>query len=59
MQTCGPPANAACSFAFSRRTSKRSGSGNTAGSRLAPAIETITSSRSPISAPPSVVARVL
>ena len=36
MQTCGPCAKAIWWRAFSRRTSKRSGSGNSAGSRFAP-----------------------
>ena len=44
MQTCGPCAKARWRRAFSRRTSKRSGSANDAGSRFAPAIETVTRS---------------
>ena len=43
MHTCGPAANARCRRTFGRWRSKRSGSGNSAGSRLAPASETTTS----------------
>ena len=53
MQTCGPRAKARCWRAFSRSTSKRSGSGNVAGSRLAAATETLTRSPWRIAAPPS------
>ena len=44
MQTWGPRAKARCWRAFSRRTSKRSGSANALGSRLAAATETLTRS---------------
>ena len=42
--TCGPVANVVCNFAFARRGSNRSGSANSASSRLAEAIDRITRS---------------
>ena len=51
--TCGPPANARWRPVFARAGSKRSGSGNVAGSRLAAVIEIRTRSPAAISAPPS------
>ena len=44
MHTCGPAAKARCRRALGRSRSKRSGCGNSGGSRLAPAIETTTRS---------------
>ena len=58
MQTWGPRAKAMCWRAFSRRTSKRSGSANAPGSRLAAATETLTRSPTRIAAPPSSMSAV-
>ena len=57
-QTCGPWANATWRLRFARLGSKRSGSGKTAGSRFAPASESVTRSPFAIAAPPSSVPSV-
>src|SRR5215472_615481 len=54
MQKCGPIANARCCLPFGRCKSKRSGSANTAGSRFAPASETVTRSPRRTRAPPTL-----
>ena len=51
--TCGPVANVVCNFAFARRGSNRSGSANSASSRLADAIDRITRSPRGIATPAS------
>jgi hypothetical protein len=51
MQKCGPWAKARCRAALGRRTSKVSGLGKTAGSRLAAAMDTVTWSPARMAAP--------
>ena len=56
--TCGPWAKPTWRPTLPRRTSNRSGSANTAGSRLAPASETVTRSPRASGTPASSVSRV-